>query len=130
MKLSACNNLAWWSVVNQVLEGLLLGEWNGLGMRMGEWVEDWCLKFDNCLWFFFFLHWVMSRSDTIMMTTTATTSDLNRTGTVERDIEQVSIFGYNLRNFKFTLFIFNRFLIVCCISNNATKCLITTLVSS
>ncbi|CAK8565352.1 unnamed protein product [Lathyrus sativus] len=30
----------------------------------------------------------MSRSDTIMMTTTATTSDLNRTGTVERDIEQ------------------------------------------
>lgn len=36
MKLSACDNLAWWSVVNQVLEGLLLGEWNGLGMRMGE----------------------------------------------------------------------------------------------
>jgi len=34
----------------------------------------------------------MSRSDTVMMTTTtSTTSDLNRIGTVERDIEQVSL---------------------------------------
>jgi len=33
----------------------------------------------------------MSRSDTVMMTTTtSTTSDLNRIGSVERDIEQVS----------------------------------------
>ncbi|CAI8596416.1 unnamed protein product [Vicia faba] len=36
MKLSACENLASWTVVNSVLEGLLFGKWKGLGMRMGE----------------------------------------------------------------------------------------------
>lgn len=74
----------------------------------------------------------MSRSDTIMTTTTST-SDLNRAGTVERDIEQVYWLIHSATIFEISnscCLYLKGFWIVYRININANKCWITSLASS